>query len=50
MRNSVLSAAFMAAEEGTPIGSPQLKRVLRRELLKTGDVLDINQRRCLKGD
>jgi hypothetical protein len=36
MRNSVLSAAFMAAEEGTPIGSRHLKRVLRRELLKTG--------------
>jgi hypothetical protein len=49
IRNSVLSAAFIAAEEGVPIGSRHLKRGLRRELLKTGRVLDGRQRRALDG-
>jgi ATP-dependent 26S proteasome regulatory subunit len=50
IRNSVLSAAFIAASEGVPIGLRHLKRGLRRELLKTGHVLDSNQRRALEGD
>jgi SpoVK/Ycf46/Vps4 family AAA+-type ATPase len=50
IRNSVLTAAFIAAEEGTPIGLRHLKRGLRRELLKTGRVLDGRQRRALDGD
>jgi hypothetical protein len=47
IRNSVLSAAFTAANEGVPIGIGHLKRGLRRELLKTGRVLDRRQRREL---
>ena len=50
IRNSVLSAAFIAAGEGVPIGLRHLKRGLRRELLKTGRVLDSKQRRALDGD
>ena len=50
IRNSVLSAAFMAAEEGVPIGLRHLKKGLRRELLKTGRVLDGKQRRELEGN
>ena len=50
IRNSVLSAAFMAAGEGVPIGLRHLKRGLRRELLKSGRVLDSHQRRALEGD
>jgi SpoVK/Ycf46/Vps4 family AAA+-type ATPase len=50
IRNSVLSAAFLAADEGVPIGLRHLKRGLRRELLKTGRVLDSRQRRALDGD
>ena len=48
IRNSVLSAAFIAAAEGVPIGMRHLKRGLRRELLKTGRVLDSRQRRALE--
>jgi DNA polymerase III delta prime subunit len=50
IRNSVLSAAFLAAEEGVPIGLRHLRRGLRRELSKTGHVLDLRQRRALDGD
>jgi hypothetical protein len=50
IRNSVLSAAFIAANEGAPIGLRHLKRGLRRELIKTGRVLDSRQRRALDGD
>jgi hypothetical protein len=50
IRNSVLSAAFLAADEGVPIGLRHLKRGLRRELLKTGRVLDGRQRLALDGD
>ena len=46
----MLSAAFIAADEGVPIGLRHLKRGLRRELLKTGRVLDSKQRRALDGD
>lgn len=49
IRNSVLSAAFIAAGEGVPIGLRHLKRGLRRELLKSGRVLDSKQRRALEG-
>jgi len=49
IRNSVLSAAFLAANEGKPIGIRHLKRGLRRELLKTGRVLDGRQRQALDG-
>jgi hypothetical protein len=45
----VLSAAFIAANEGRPIGMRHLKRGLRRELLKTGRVLDGRQRQALDG-
>ena len=47
IRNSVLSAAFAAAAEGVPIGLRHLKRGLRREMLKTGRILDNEQRRKL---
>jgi len=50
IRNSVLSAAFIAAGEGVPIGLRHLKRGLRRELLKNGRVLDGKQRRALEGN
>jgi SpoVK/Ycf46/Vps4 family AAA+-type ATPase len=50
IRNSVLSAAFIAAGEGVPIGMRHLKRGLRRELLKNGRVLDSHQRLALEGD
>jgi hypothetical protein len=50
IRNSVLSAAFIAADEGVPMGLRHLKRGLRRELLKTGRVLDSRQRLALEGD
>ena len=50
IRNSVLSAAFIAAGQGVPIGLRHLKRGLRRELLKTGRVLDSKQRRALEED
>lgn len=50
IRNSVLAAAFMAAGEGVPVGLRHLKRGLRRELIKTGRVLDIRQRRELEGN
>jgi hypothetical protein len=50
IRNCVLSAAFLAADEGVPIGLRHLKRGLRRELAKTGHVLDLRQRRALDGD
>jgi hypothetical protein len=49
IRNSVLSAAFIAAGEEAPIGLRHLKRGLRRELLKTGRVLDRQQRLALQG-
>ncbi|HWF06819.1 MAG TPA: ATP-binding protein [Bryobacteraceae bacterium] len=49
IRNSVLSAAFIAANENRPIGIRHLKRGLRRELLKTGRVLDGRQRQALDG-
>jgi len=49
IRNCVLSAAFLAANEGKPIGMRHLKRGLRRELLKTGRVLDSRQRKDLEG-
>jgi hypothetical protein len=47
IRNAVLSAAFAAAAEAAPIGLRHLKHGLRRELLKTGRVLDAEQRRKL---
>ena len=50
IRNSMLGAAFIAAEEGVPIGLRHLKRGLRRELLKAGRVLDNKQRRALEED
>jgi hypothetical protein len=50
IRNSVLSAAFIAAEEGLPIGLRHLKRGLCRELLKTGRALDGKQCLALEGD
>jgi hypothetical protein len=50
IRNSVLSAAFIAAADGLPLGLRHLKRGLRRELLKTGRVLDSRQRQALEGD
>jgi SpoVK/Ycf46/Vps4 family AAA+-type ATPase len=50
IRNSVLSAAFIAANEGVSIGLRHLKRGLRRELLKSGRVLETRQLRALSGD
>ena len=40
IRNVVLAAAYLAAEEGRPVGMAHLKRALRRELLKSGRVVD----------
>jgi SpoVK/Ycf46/Vps4 family AAA+-type ATPase len=48
IRNSVLTAAFMAASERAPIGLRHLKRGLRRELVKAGRVLDLRQRQSLE--
>jgi SpoVK/Ycf46/Vps4 family AAA+-type ATPase len=50
IRHSVRSAAFLAAKEGVPMGLRHLKRGLRRELVKTGRVLDSRQRLALDGD
>ncbi|MEB3260924.1 MAG: ATP-binding protein [Cyanobacteriota bacterium] len=50
IRNSVISAAFLAASEGVPIGMRHLRRGLRRELLKVGRVLDPDQRLELERD
>jgi hypothetical protein len=50
IRNSVVSAAFIAASEDSPIGLRHLRRGLRRELLKTGRVLDMHQRQELEKD
>jgi hypothetical protein len=50
IRNSVLTAAFLAAGEGAPIGQRHLKRGLRRELLKSGRVLDARRRLALEDD
>jgi MoxR-like ATPase len=47
IRNAVLSAAFMAANEGKPIAMRHLRRGLGRELLKTGRILDTEQRKVL---
>jgi SpoVK/Ycf46/Vps4 family AAA+-type ATPase len=49
IRNAVMSAAFMAAREGSPIAMRHLKRGLRRELLKMGRMLDARQRAELEG-
>lgn len=40
IKNSVLAAAYMAAAEKEPIGMSQLKRAIRRELVKSGKVVD----------
>jgi MoxR-like ATPase len=44
IRNAVMSAAFMAANEGSAITMRHLKRGLRRELLKMGRMLDAKKR------
>ncbi len=48
IRNAMLSAAFIAASEGTPIALRHVKLGLRRELLKTGRVLDAREWRALE--
>jgi AAA+ superfamily predicted ATPase len=40
IRNTVLAAAYLAASEGRPVGMGHLKRALRRELQKSGRVVD----------
>ena len=40
IRNVVLAAAYLAADEGEPIGLVHLKRALARELRKSGRVVD----------
>jgi MoxR-like ATPase len=40
IRNAVLAAAYLAASEGRPVGLVHLRRGLRRELLKSGRVVD----------
>ena len=40
IRNVVLAAAYLAADEGGPIGMVHLKQALVRELRKSGRVLD----------
>jgi len=47
IRNAMLSAAFIAASEGAPIALRHVKLGLRRELLKTGRVLDAREWRAL---
>ncbi len=41
IRNIVLAAAFLAAAAKTPIGVPQIRRALQRELVKNGRVVDM---------
>ncbi|HEX2572319.1 MAG TPA: ATP-binding protein [Polyangia bacterium] len=49
IRNAVLIGAYLAADEGRPIGLTHLKKALRREMLKNGRVLDERARRVLDG-
>ncbi|CAG1003734.1 ATP-dependent zinc metalloprotease FtsH [Myxococcaceae bacterium] len=39
IKNIALHAAFLAAEEGVPIGMPQLTRAIKREYQKMGKIL-----------
>lgn len=43
IRNTVLAAAYLAANENTAIGMPQIKKALKRELIKNGRVVDISE-------
>ena len=43
IRNVVLAAAYLAADEGKPIGMVHLKRALMRELRKSGRIIDENE-------
>ena len=40
IKNAVLAAAYLAAEAGQPIGLPHLRQAIRRELIKSGRVVD----------
>jgi hypothetical protein len=40
IKNAALAAAYLAAAEGKPIGRAHLDRAVRRELLKSGKVVD----------
>jgi AAA+ superfamily predicted ATPase len=40
IKNAVLAAAYLAASAGRPVGPDHLRRALRRELLKSGRVVD----------
>ncbi len=43
IRNCVLAAAFLAAEDDAPVGRRHLKRALRRELKKSGRFVDAKE-------
>ncbi|MFB6155705.1 MAG: hypothetical protein ABEJ22_07395, partial [Haloferacaceae archaeon] len=40
IRNAALTAAFLAADEGTDVGMSQVVRGVRREFQKTGTLVD----------
>ena len=40
IRNAALASAYLAASEGRPIGMRHIKHALRREMLKSGRVVD----------
>jgi SpoVK/Ycf46/Vps4 family AAA+-type ATPase len=40
IKNAVLAAAYMAAAQGKPVGMHHLKAALRREMIKSGKVID----------
>ncbi len=49
IKNAVLAAAFLAAADGTPVTMNHLTHALRRELTKSGRVLDEREFRSLSG-
>jgi SpoVK/Ycf46/Vps4 family AAA+-type ATPase len=43
IRNTVLAAAYLAANENSAIGMPHIKKALKRELIKNGRVVDVSE-------
>jgi hypothetical protein len=43
IRNTVLAAAYLAANQHTAIGMSHIKKALKRELIKNGRVVDISE-------
>jgi SpoVK/Ycf46/Vps4 family AAA+-type ATPase len=44
IKNAALAAAFLAAAEGGPLTTSHLSRAVRRELIKSGKVVDDRRR------